>query len=148
MWPHPNFSACFCICRSMTIPSSISLARNGISQSLKLLPLPQAISPIPIAQNIQHIHLSNSELDAILGSVECNPVYSTIYHLTLKGLADCRQQVPCIARHFWGAWDELSIESGLLLREIKVCIPPELLNCPLADLHGEHQGIDRMHAQA
>ena len=35
--------------------------------------------PIPIAHNVQHVQLSNAELDIIWGSVECNPVYCTIY---------------------------------------------------------------------
>ena len=41
--------------------------------------------PIPIAQNVQHVQLSNAELYMILDSVEWDPVYSTIYHLTLRG---------------------------------------------------------------
>ena len=43
---------------------------------------------------------------------------------------------------------KLSIKSGLLLKGTRVCIPPELLNCTLADLHGTHQGINMMQAQA
>ena len=50
-------------------------------------------------------------------------------------------------RHFWGAWEKLSINSGLLLKGTRVFIPLELLNCTLVDLHGEHQGINRMQAQ-
>ena len=34
--------------------------------------------PIPIAQNIQHIQLFSAKLDVIWGSVEQNPVYSTV----------------------------------------------------------------------
>ena len=37
--------------------------------------------PISIAHNVQ---LSKAELDIIPGSVECDSVYSTIYHLTLR----------------------------------------------------------------
>ena len=65
--------------------------------------------PIPITQNVQHVQLSNAELDIIQGSVEHDPVDSTIYHLSLRGWPKCRQQVPQIARHFWGAWDKLTI---------------------------------------
>ena len=43
--------------------------------------------------------------------------------------------------------DELSINSGLLLKGTRVCLPPELLNCTPADLHGAHHGINRMQAQ-
>ena len=112
--------------------------------------------PIPIAQNVQHVQVSNAELDIIWGSVEWDPVIHwvlfhrtscTIYHLTLRGCPKCRQQVPWIARHFWGAWDELSIKSGLLFKGTRVCIPLELLSHTLADLHGAHQGINRMQAQ-
>ena len=103
--------------------------------------------PIPIAQNVQHVQLSNAELYIIWGSMECDPVYSTIYHLTLRGWPKQGQEVPHIARHFWGARDKLSINSGLLLKGTRVCIPPELLNCTPADLHGAHQGINRMQTQ-
>ena len=51
------------------------------------------------------------------------------------------------AQHFWGTRDELSIESGLL-KGTRVCVPPELLDHTLADLHGAQQGIDRMQLQA
>ena len=104
--------------------------------------------PIPLAQNIQHIQLSTAELDVIRGSVEHDPVYSTIYCLTLRGWPDQVQDVPHVARHFWGMRDELSIDDGLLLKGTRVCIPPELLKRTLADLHGSHQGVSRMQAQA
>ena len=104
--------------------------------------------PIPTGQNVQHVQLSNAELDIIWGLVECDLVYSTIYHLTIRGWPECQQDVPHIARHFWCMWDELSINSGLLLKETRVCISPELLNHTLADLHRAHQCISRMQAQA
>ena len=94
--------------------------------------------PIPIAQNIQHIQLSNAKLDVIRGSVEHDLMNSTIYQPTLRGWLDHRQQVPRITRHFWGAWDELSIEVSFLLKGTGVCIPLELLYHTLADLHGTH----------
>ena len=75
-------------------------------------------------------------------------MYSTVYHLILRGWPDQRQQVPHITRHFSGAQDKLSVESGLLLKGTRVCIPLELLDCTLADLHGTHKGTDRMQAQA
>ena len=103
--------------------------------------------PIPLAHNIQHVQLSTSELDVIQGTVECDPVYSTVYGLTLRGWSDRVQDVPCIARHLWSTRDELSIDHGLLLKGTRVCIPPELLKRTLADLHGAHQGFVRMQAQ-
>ena len=75
-------------------------------------------------------------------------MYSTVYCLTLRGWPECQQEVPQITRHFWGAQDELSVDSSLLLKGTRVCIPLESLGCTLANLHGAHQGIDRMQAQA
>ena len=77
--------------------------------------------PIPLAQNIQHIQLSTAQLDVIQGSVEYDPVYSTVYHLTLRGWPDHVQDIPHVARHFWGTRDELSIDNGLLLKGTGVC---------------------------
>ena len=74
-------------------------------------------------------------------------MYSTVYCLTLGGWPDQVQDVPCIARHFWGTRDELSIDNGLLLKGTRVCIPPKLLKRTLADLHGTHQGVNRMQVQ-
>ena len=90
--------------------------------------------PIPLAQNIQHVQLSSADLDIIQASMECDLVYSTIYCLTLQGWSDHVQDVPCIARHFWGARDELYIDTGLLLKGTRVCVPPELLKRTLTDL--------------
>ena len=44
-------------------------------------------------------------------------------------------------------WDKLSIDSSLLIKGTRVCIHPELLDHTLADVHGAHQGINRMWAQ-
>ena len=119
-----------------------------LADCLRCFPSNTNYLPISLAHNIQHVQLSTSELDVIRGAVECNPVYSTVYCLTLRQWPDQVQDVPHVARHFWGARDELSIDNGLLLKGTRVCIPPELLKKTLADLHGAHQGVDRMQAQA
>ena len=40
--------------------------------------------PIPIAHNVQHVQLSNTGLNITWGSVEHDPVYSTVYCLSLE----------------------------------------------------------------
>ena len=118
-----------------------------LSNHLHHFPSHSTSLPNPIVQNVQHVQLSNVELDIIQDSMECDPVYSTIYCLTLRGWLEHRKQVPWIVRHFCRTRDKLSIDTGLLLKGTRVCIPPELLNCTLADLHGVHQGIKRMQGQ-
>ena len=56
--------------------------------------------------------------------------------------------VPRIAQHYWGTWDELSIEASILLKGDHICTPPELLNRTLADLHSTHQRLEKMQALA
>ena len=122
----PDFSRCFYICRNMTTPSGTSPAKDMVlANCLSHFPSYSNYLPIPIAHNIQHVQLSNAELDNIWGLVECDPVYSTIYHITLKWMAQTlNRKFSHIARHFWGARDKLSINSGLLLKGTRVCIPP------------------------
>ena len=87
--------------------------------------------PIPILQNIQHVQLSTDKLDGIWGVIECNPVYSMVYCLTLRGWHDCLKQVPRITQYVWDARDELSIEASILLKDW-VYIPtwtPQLHPC-------------------
>ena len=119
-----------------------------LANCLSRFPSPSNYLPILIAHNVQHVQLSSAELDIIWGSVECNPVHSTVCHLTLRGWPECQQEVPHIP--------DISGVCKMNCLSIQVyssrgqgySFPPELLKCTLADLHGAHQGINRMQAQA
>ena len=71
------------------------------------------------------------------------PILSTVYHLTLNGWPDRFSKVPKIARQFWGARDELSIEGGILLKGDCICIPSELYDRSLNELHDMQLGIEK-----
>ena len=64
--------------------------------------------------------------------------------MTLNGWPNRIQDVPHLACHFWGLGDELTIEEGVLLKDNRVCIPPELYDRTPYDLHDSHQGIEKM----
>ena len=53
-------------------------------------------------------------------------------------------EVPCIARQYWATRDELSVENGLLIKGDRICIPPELYQRMLHDLHEGHKGVENM----
>ena len=76
--------------------------------------------------------------------MERDPVHGTMYRLTLNGWPNRIQEVPQIACHFWGTWDELTIENGILLKGDRVFIPLELYEKTLSDLHDNHRGIEKM----
>ena len=73
---------------------------------------------------------------------------STVYQLTPNGWPKRISKVPRIAKKFWGATDELSIEEGLLLKGNRMCIPPELYDRSLHELHEMHLGIEKMQHRA
>ena len=45
--------------------------------------------------------------------------------------------------NFEGARDELTIDEGLLLKRNCICIPPEVYDRPLHELHDMHLGIEK-----
>ena len=75
--------------------------------------------------------------------MERDPVHATVYRLTLNGWPNRMRDVPHIACHFWGTRDKLTIE-GVLLKGNRVCIPPELYDRTLYELHDSHQGVEKM----
>ena len=52
--------------------------------------------------------------------------------------------MPHIAHHFWSYHDQLSVENGVLIKSDRVCIPPELQDRTLYDLHDGHLGVEKM----
>ena len=49
-----------------------------------------------------------------------------------------------ISTSFWGTRDELTAEEGVLLKSSRICIPQELHDRTLYELHDSHQGKEKM----
>ena len=101
-------------------------------------------SPIILHHNIHTINFNSECLNIIRGATERDPIHSTLYRLTLNGWPENFRSVPCIARHFWSYCDQLSVENGVLIKSDRVCIPPELQDRTLYDLHDGHLGVEKM----
>ena len=119
-----------------------------LADRLSSFPLNKVNMPIELHQNIQHVTITTDRINIIRGSIERDSILSTVYRLTLNGWPDRISQVPRIARQFWGARDELSIEEGLLMKGNCICIPPELYDRSLHKLHETHLGIEKMQHRA
>ena len=111
-----------------------------LADYLSQFPSRKEYMPIELHQNIHNIHFEPDRLNIVRGAVERDPIHSTIYRLTLNGWLNRSQEIPRIACHFWGTWEELTVENGILLKGDRVCIPPELYERMLSDLHGNHRG--------
>ena len=59
-----------------------------LADCLSCFPSLKESLPIPIHQNTRHVQLSTDKLDAI----EHDPVYNTLYCLTLEGWPNCLKQ--------------------------------------------------------
>ena len=49
-----------------------------------------------------------------------------------------------ISYHFWSTRDELTVENGLLLKGNRICIPPDLYDSTLSEIHQGHSGTENM----
>ena len=101
-------------------------------------------SPIILHHNIHTINFNSECLNIIRGATERDPIHSTLYRLTLNGWPENFRSVPCIACHFWSYRDQLSVQNGVLIKSDRVCIPPELQDRTLYDLHDGHLGVEKM----
>ena len=119
-----------------------------LADSLSRFPSQRENAPIELHQNIQHLTFTPDKITIIRGAVERDPILSTVYCITLNGWPSKISKVPRIARQFWGARDELTIEDGVLLKGDHMCIPPELYDRSLHELHETHTGIEKMQHRA
>ena len=119
-----------------------------LADCLSRFPSRKENSPTEQHQNIQHISFTPNTINTLCGALERDPILSTVYHLTLQGWPGRAHEVPRIAQQFWGMRDKLSIEEGLLLKGNRICIPHELHDRFLHDLHEAHQGIEKMQLKA
>ena len=101
-------------------------------------------SPIILHHNIHTINFNSEHLNIIRGATERDPIHSTLYRLTLNGWPENFRSVSHIACHFWSYHDQLTVENGVLIKSDRVCIPPELQDRTLYDLHYGHLGVEKM----
>ena len=115
-----------------------------LTDHLSQFPSRKEYMPIELHWNIHNVHFEADRLNIVRWAIERDPIHSTIYRLTLYGWPDRVHEVPRIACHFWGTQDELPVENGILQKGDRVCIPPELYERILSNLHGNHRGIEKM----
>ena len=56
--------------------------------------------------------------------------------------------VPCLIKPYWAFRDEISIESGLIMKQRRIIIPKALQNEILLKLHASHQGTEKTKLRA
>ena len=115
-----------------------------LADRLSRFPSPCNNLPIELHQSIHGLNVNSDRLFIVKRAIERDPIHSAVYRMTLNGWPNRVQDVPHLAHHFWSLRDELTIKEGVLLKGNRVCIPPELHERTLYDLHDRHQGIEKM----
>ena len=115
-----------------------------LADRLSRFPSPCKNVLIELHQNIHALNFHPDRLLIIQGAIECDPILSAVYRVTLDSWPNRVQDVPHLARHFWSLRDELTIEDGVLMKGNCVCITPELHDRTLYDWHDSHQCIEKM----
>ena len=111
---------------------------------LSRFPFHKNNTPIELHQNTQTLNFNHDHLNIIKGAIVRDPVHLTVYRLTLNGWPDKMQDVQHLACHLGGTRDELTVEDSVLLKGSRICIPPDLHDRTLYELHDCHQGIEKM----
>ena len=99
--------------------------------------------PKELHHNIHHVTFTQDKINIICSSTERDPILHTAYCLTLNGWPTKFHEVPHIAHQYWGTRDELSVENGLLIKGDRICIPLELYERMLYDLHEGRKGVEK-----
>ena len=74
-----------------------------LADRLSRFPSRKENTPTELNQNIQHIVFTSDKINITRGSVERDPILSTVYWLTLNHWPDRISEVPRIARQFLGS---------------------------------------------
>ena len=121
------------------IPGQNMVLADGLSR----FPSPHNNLPIDLQQNIHTLNFHPDRLLIFKGAIVHDPIHSAVYRMALNGWPNRVCDIPHLAHHFLSLRDKLTI-NGVLLKGNRVCIPPELHDRTLYDLHDSHQGIEKM----
>ena len=71
-----------------------------------------------------------------------------LHQIIQKGWPDSKEETPHCVRPFWNSRDELSIADGIVLKGMRIVIPPS--QCPemLQQIHASHLGITKCKQRA
>ena len=124
-----------------------------ISNALsRVTPLSQDI-PSPdmdvLAVNfLQYSSIEERERDDVLQETNKDNELQALKNYISTGWPAKRSQIPVFLHPYWNFRDELTIESGILMKNSKVLIPESLKQKYLKQIHQGHQGIEACRSRA
>ena len=91
---------------------------------------------------LQYSSVKEKERDEVLQETNKDPELQALKHTISTDWPVKRSQIPTSLHPYWNFRDELTIESGILMKNSKVLIPETLKQKYLRQIHQGHQGIE------
>ena len=126
-------------------PQHIAGKNNVISDALsRVTPLEfqdsNADKDILAVNFLQYSSIEEREREEVLQETLKDQELQALKHYISTGWPSKRSQIPTILHLYWNFRDELTIESGILMKNSKVLIPETLKQKYLRQIHQGHQG--------
>ena len=134
-------------------PQHIAGKNNVISDALsRVTPLEfqdsNADKDILAVNFLQYSSIEEREKDEVLQETLKDQELQSLKHYISTGWPSKRSQIPTILHPYWNFRDELTIESGILMKNSKILIPETLKQKYLRQIHQGHQGIEACRSRA
>ena len=135
------------------VPQHIPGRINVIADSLsRVTPLEfqdsNAEKDILAVNFLQYSSIEERERDEMLHETNKDKELQSLKHYISTGWPAKRSQIPVSLHPYWNFRDELTVESGILMKNSKVLIPETLKQKYLKQIHQGHQGIEACRSRA
>ena len=135
------------------VPQHIPGRINVIADSLsRVTPLEfqdsNAEKDILAVNFLQYSSIEERERDEMLQETNKDEELQSLKHYISTGWPAKRSQIPMFLHPYWNFRDELTVESGILMKNSKVLIPESLKQKYLKQIHQGHQGIEACRSRA
>ena len=135
------------------VPQHIPGRINVIADSLsRVTPLEfqdsNAEKDILAVNFLQYSSVEERERDEVLRETSKDKELQSLKHYISTGWPAKRSQIPMSLHPYWNYRDELTVESGILMKNSKVLIPETLRQKYLIQIHQGHQGIEACRSRA
>ena len=97
---------------------------------------------------LQYSSIEERERDEMLQETNKDEELQSLKHYISTGWPAKRSQIPVSLHPYWNFRDELTVESGILMKNSKVLIPGSLKQKYLKQIHQGHQGIEACRSRA
>ena len=97
---------------------------------------------------LQYSSIEERERDEVLHETNKDKELQSLKHYISTGWPAKRSQIPVSLHPYWNFRDELTVESGILMKNSKVLIPETLKQKYLKQIHQGHQGIEACRSRA